>query len=85
MSTHPIALTQAQLAHARRGRRIVIPIDRALMDSNLLGATLCGATWSTWLAVLQRLPATVSCRRGAFESSGAWLAGGLGKPASRPP
>ena len=53
MSTHPIALTQAQLAHAKRGRRIVIPIDRALMDSNLLGATLCGATWSTWLAVLR--------------------------------
>jgi type 1 fimbriae regulatory protein FimB/type 1 fimbriae regulatory protein FimE len=32
----------------------MMPIDRALMDSNLLGAALGdGASWSTWLAVLR--------------------------------
>ena len=40
----------------------MIPIDRALMDSNLLGAALGdGASWSTWLAVLRAAFALPMC------------------------
>jgi hypothetical protein len=40
----------------------MIPIDRALMDSNLLGAALeDSASWSTWLAVLRAAFALPMC------------------------
>jgi hypothetical protein len=31
----------------------MIPIDRALMDTNLLGVALGDVSWSTWLVVLR--------------------------------
>src|SRR5262249_14952746 len=43
-----------QSAARGRGRRMILPIDRALLDKNLLAAALGSIkTWSTWLAVLR--------------------------------
>ena len=57
MSKHPADLAQTSKRDPR-----MIPIDRALMDSNLLGAALGdGASWSTWLAVLRAAFALPMC------------------------